>query len=77
MAQALGAAILSVPVGLALSVHLNARLSESWFHVETFPLAADTLRSRVSALLLIPFGAYPGFRHVRDLDVSLALRHRQ
>ena len=75
-AEALGAALLSLPVGFALSVYLNARLSESWFQVDNFFLASEYAKLLLPALVLVPLGAYPGFRHVRDVDISLALRDR-
>jgi ABC-type antimicrobial peptide transport system permease subunit len=76
LALAVGAALLSVPLGELVSVYLNGRLGDAWFRVDNFLLPMEFAKVVVPALLFIPLGVYPGLRHVLRLDVSTVLRTR-
>jgi putative ABC transport system permease protein len=73
---AAGAALFSLPLGELLSLYLNTRLGEAWFHVDNFWMAGEFAKVIIPALVLIPLGAIPGLRHVTRLDVSAVLRTR-
>lgn len=76
VALALGAAVLSIPLGELTSIYLNDTLAEVWFRVDNFFLPMEFARVLLPALLFIPLGVYPGLRHVVRLDVSGVLRTR-
>jgi ABC-type lipoprotein release transport system permease subunit len=73
---AIGAALLSVPLGELISLYLNSHLGEAWFRVDNFLLPGEFARVVVPALVLIPLGAYPGLRHIIGMDISAVLRSR-
>lgn len=75
-ALAIGAALLSMPLGELISLYLNSQLGEAWFRVDHFLLPGEFAKVLVPALVAIPLGAYPGLRHVIGLDVSTVLRTR-
>ena len=73
---AIGAALLSLPLGELISLYLNTHLSEAWFRVEHFWLPGEFATVVVPAIVLIPLGAYPGLRYIIGLDIPSVLRAR-
>ncbi len=71
---AVGAALLSIPIAVILSIYLNHRLSQAWFRVDNFFFPVEFAKVLLPALLLIPLGAYPGLRYLFQLDLSKAIR---
>ena len=74
LAYALGAALLSIPIAMMISVYLNRRMGQAWFRVDNFFSPAEFASVLLPALALIPLGAYPGLRHVLGLDPAKTIR---
>jgi ABC-type lipoprotein release transport system permease subunit len=73
---AVGAMLLSVPVGAAISVYLNRRMGQAWFLVDDFFSPLEFATVLIPALLFVPLGAYPALRHVLRIPISDALSTR-
>jgi len=71
---AFGAALLSIPTAVLLSIYLNQRMSQAWYRVENFFFPVEFAKVLLPALVLIPFGAYPGLRYLFQLDLAKAIR---
>jgi ABC-type antimicrobial peptide transport system permease subunit len=76
LAYAIGATLLSIPVAVIISVYLNHRMGQAWFRVDNFFFPLEFAKVLLPALVLIPFGGYPGMRHIFHLDISQAIRTR-
>ncbi len=73
---ALGAAALSVPIAVATSLYLNARMSAAWVDIENTFLPSAFLAVLGPGLVLVPLGCLPALRHVVSRDVLSGLRAR-
>jgi ABC-type antimicrobial peptide transport system permease subunit len=80
LAQAFGegglAALLSLPIGVALAVYLNVRMSAAWHEIITVVRPADVAQVLLTAFVLIPVAAYPGLRALDRLNIAGALAAR-
>lgn len=80
LSQAFGegglAALVSIPIGAALAVYLNARMSHAWYEVIDIFRLQDVAQILGVALALIPVSSYPGLRALNRLNVVQALGSR-
>lgn len=73
---ALGAVVLSIPVAVATSIYLNAKMSAAWIQVHNTWEPSAFLGVLVPALVLIPLGCLPSLRHVLRRDALTSIRAR-
>jgi len=73
---ALGAIVLSIPIAVATSIYLNARMSAAWIQVHSTFQPSAFLGVLVPALVLIPLGCLPSLRHVLRRDALTSIRAR-
>lgn len=71
------ALVLAVPVATLSALHLNARISEAWFQVDTLISARDYLTSFVPTLIVLPLVALPIARLVLRQPLESHLRSRE
>jgi len=80
LAQAFGegglAALVSIPLGLALAMYLNAQMSRAWYEVVNIIHPTDVAQILALAFVLIPVSSYPGLRMLDRLDIVGALGTR-
>jgi ABC-type antimicrobial peptide transport system permease subunit len=80
LAQALGevglASLISVPLGIAVGLYLNRRLTHAWFEVIPIVRPGDVAQVLGLALILVPACLYPGLRMLNRLDIAAALASR-
>jgi len=73
---AMGAVLLGIPIGAAVSVYLNDRMGAAWIQLQNaFPPAAF-VAVLGPALLLIPLGSVPGIHHVIGRSTLASIRSR-
>lgn len=70
-------AALAVPLGYALAVVLNGRLSEAWLTVHVAARWSDVLIIIVPALALLPLAPWPAIRGVLRAELPKTLRERR
>jgi len=71
------ASLVSIPVGLALGVYLNARMSQTWYHVFNIFRPGDFILVLAVALILMPIAAWPAVRTLNRLIIVEALATRR
>jgi len=75
-AYAVGAALLAIPIGAAVSVYLNDRMGAAWIQLQNaFPPTAF-IAVLGPALFLIPLGSVPGIHHVVSRSTLDSIRSR-
>ena len=73
---AVGAVLLGIPIGAAVSVYLNDRMGAAWIQLQNaFPPAAFVVVLG-PALFLIPLGSIPGIHHVVGRSTLASIRWR-
>ena len=73
----IAALALAVPVGALTASFLNARLTASWFEVQTMIAPLDYMKSFLPTLLLLPLVAIPIASPILREDLALHLRSRE
>ena len=74
--QMVASILLSIPLSLLIASYLNSRMSLLWFEILLRPAWMNYLTVIIPALITVPLCAYPGFRLIRNMDLSLTIRTR-
>ena len=73
---AVSAVLLAIPIAIATSLYLNARMSAAWVQIHNTFKVSSFLAVLGPGLILVPLGALPALRHVLQRDVLTGLRTR-